>query len=555
MAGCQGLIGEPAGRSDGSVEPPTGDASAPTDAARPRIACDQRQSARAPMRRLTPEQYRNAVRDVFEGRAMAGTSFPAQARSESAQASGFSTDPERNVVSEASAEQIMIAAEETAESVAGQLATLLPCSAMAGAGEACVNTFVDRFVRRALRRAPTMAERDRLLGLYRAMRTSGGDFGDGIAVITAAVLQMPDFLYLPEGGTLADNVRALGDYELASRLSFLFWDSVPDDALLDAAARGELRTSAQREAQARRLIASDRARPAIMRFFREWIHIRALGAGDRADPAFDQRLATAIQEGFERYVLSAVRDGRTLTQALTSTDVFVNARLAEFYGLPANTAANDTTWVRATLDPTVYAGLVTQPAVMAGLAHDRDPSYVFRGTFVLQQLACQPLGSPPGNAQAVFDSLPLPPTASATDRSLAVRRRSDCNYCHDRIDPIGLAFDRFDEIGRLRRADRHGNAVASAGTSMLTGSLSLSFATPTELVRRVVDTGLCEPCLSKQWLRFTFGRREEDEDACTLQALTDHLDGTRGGDRSLLSMMVAMATSDAFANRRARETP
>jgi hypothetical protein len=229
--------------------------------------------------------------------------------------------------------------------------------------------------------------------------------------------------------------------------------------------------------------------------------------------------------------------------------------MAQFYGLPASTAATDNDWVRVTLDATRYAGLATQPAVLAGLSHDRDPSYVYRGVFVLSRLACQPLGTPPGNAQSVFDTLPLPASASALDRSLAVRRRDDCNFCHDRIDPIGLAFDRFDELGRLRMTDRHANPVASAGESRLNAGRVIQFNGPAELMRTVADSGLCEPCASRQWLRFTFGRREDVGDACALQTLTDRLSGHAGEDRSLLSMMVAMSTTDAFFFRRARETP
>ncbi len=554
-AGCTGTISDPQLRG-GDGGPAPRDAATLVDGAPPRVACDGVQPASAPLRRVTPAQYRTLVADLFDGRVRAGASFPAQTRFESAQATGYSTDPGRNVVGEAGAEQIMNAAEETAEALVPALATLLPCSAQAGAGEPCATTFINTFGRRAFRRPVTAAQRDALLGVYRLGRSNNGDFSDGVAAITAAMLQMPAFLYVPEAGRLnGANLRELDDFELASRLSFLYWDRAPDEALLAAAERGELRTKAQVEAQARRLLTSDRAQPALMRFFREWIHIGVLTQGSRANPAFDQRLATAVQEGFERYLMSAIREQRSLRDLLTSTETFANNRLAQFYGLPANTAATDNDWVRVTLDPSQYAGLATQPAVLAGLAHDSAPSYVFRGVFVLQQLTCQPLGAPPGNAQAVFDMLPLPATAPAIDRSNAVRMRLDCMHCHNRIDPIGLAFDRFDEIGQRRDRDQHGNPVASGGDSMLTNDLTLRFNGPADLMRSVAATGLCEPCMSKQWLRFTFGRREETADQCTLQALTDRLDPARAADASLLSMFVAMSTTDAFFVRRARETP
>ncbi|MFO0560964.1 MAG: DUF1592 domain-containing protein [Polyangiales bacterium] len=552
---CSGLIGDPNGRAqDGALSP--SDATANADGAG-RVLCDGVQAARAPMRRVTPAQYRTLVADLFDGRVQAGASFPAQTRFESDQATGFSTDPGRNVVSEGSAEQIMNAAEETAEALVPALATLLPCSAQASPAEPCATTFIQTYGRRAFRRPLTAQERDNLLGVYRLGRMNNGDFADGIAAVTTALLQMPDVLYIPEAGRLdANNLRALDDFEIASRLSFLYWDRAPDEALLSAAERGELRTRAQVEAQARRLLMSDRAVPAIMRFVREWIHIGVLAQGDRTNPEFDQRLATAIQEGFERSITTAIREQKTLRELLTSTEVFVNQRLASFYGLAPSTSSSDAQWVRVSLDPAHYAGLATMPAVLAGLSHDSDPSYVYRGVFVLQRLSCQSLGQPPGNAQSVFDMLPLAPTASATERSEAVRRRGDCVGCHSRIDPVGLAFDRFDELGRLRARDRYNNPVAGPGEVIYSSSAPLQFDGPASLMRSVAASGQCEPCVSRQWLRFTFGRIESSEDACTLQALTDRLDPARGAaDASLLSMMVAMSSTDAFFYRRARETP
>jgi hypothetical protein len=121
---------------------------------------------------------------------------------------------------------------------------------------------------------------------------------------------------------------------------------------------------------------------------------------------------------------------------------------------------------------------------------------------------------------------------------------------------VGLAFDRFDELGRLRARDRYDNAVAGPGEVLYSGGAPLQFDGPASLMRAVAASGSCEPCLSRQWLRFTFGRMESSEDACTLQSLTDRLDPARGAaDASLLSMMVAMSTTDAFFYRRARETP
>ncbi len=564
VTSCAGLVGEPpsATQTKGDRPRPGGqivrDVPEPSagQGARPKtdpLDCSLLRPARAPLRRLTPLQYRNTVRDMFEGRVEPGPSFPVQTRTESRLASGFSNDPERNVVGEATAEQIMIAAEETAEASIPALPALLPCSVAPQPSEDCAREFIAKFGRRAFRRPVSAEETEALLSVHRLGVRFGEDFADGIAAMTAALLQMPAFLYLPEPGvSLTAGVRALTDLELASRLSYLLWDSAPDEVLLQAAERGELRVPNRLQNEVRRLVADPRARPALVRFFREWMHVQPVQPGDRVDPALDERLSAALDEGLERQVVAAIQEGWSLRKLLTSTETFVNARLAQHLGLPAETAASDAEWVRASLDPAAHAGLVTHPAVMAGLSHSHDPSYVRRGVFVIERLLCQPLGAPPANAQAVTDALPLPPEASALERSTSVRARPDCRGCHVKIDPVGLSFNGFDELGRLRSADRFGNAVPTAGTTTLFSPTGQAFSGAADLMGQVAASGLAEPCFSRQWVRFTFGRLDGSDDACLVRELSSRL---AGEDGSIFEMLFALVTSDAFSHRTVRELP
>jgi hypothetical protein len=562
LTSCAGLVGEPPSATQSKRDgPPTQvvrDVAEPSEGQVARLQtdpldCSALRPARAPLRRLTPLQYRNTVRDMFEGRVEPGPSFPEQTRTESRRASGFSNDPERNVVGEATAEQIMIAAEETAEALIPALPALLPCSVAPQPPEDCARQFVARYGRRAFRRPVSAEETDTLLSVHRLGVRFGEDFADGIAAMTAALLQMPAFLYLPEAGVpLTAGVRALTDLELASRLSYLFWDSAPDEVLLQAAERGELRAPNRLQNEVRRLLGDPRARPALVRFFREWMHVQPLRPGDRVDPALDERLSAALDEGLGRQLRAAIEEGWSLRKLLTSTETFVNARLAEHLGLPAGTAASDAEWVKASLDPAAHAGLVTHPAVMAGLSHAQEPSYVRRGVFVIERLLCQPLGSPPANAQSVFEALPLPPEASALERSASVRARPDCRGCHVKIDPVGLAFNAFDELGRVRSADRHGNAVPTAGTSTLFSPAGRAFAGASDLLGQVAASGLAEPCFSRQWVRFTFGRLDGSDDACLVRELSSRLSGQGG---SIFEMLFALVASDAFAHRTVRELP
>jgi Protein of unknown function (DUF1592)/Protein of unknown function (DUF1588)/Protein of unknown function (DUF1595)/Protein of unknown function (DUF1585)/Protein of unknown function (DUF1587) len=516
----------------------TFEAPAPAMAVRPGtpVDCAQgRHPSVSAMRRLSVAQYANAVRDVFDNRVRPGPTYPGPYGSS---ISGFSSEPSINEVGEQSTEQLLTAAEEVGLAVAPVVGQLLPCAAQAN--EACAATFVDTYARRAYRRAVTADEREALLKTYRAARTGGATFPEAIAITSAHLMQTPQFLYVAEDA--AGEGRELTSIELATRLSFLLWDSVPDDALLAQAEGGALTNPEVLAAEAQRLLASSKADTAMARFFREWAQIDRVSPSDKdtaAFPFFNASYANAINESFDRFVLGQLRGGGTLKSLLTGSEVYVNADLASSFGVTAPPAG---TWVRLDTSDGRAAGLSTQPLLLASASHASEPSYVYRGRFVRKRLLCDTFGPPPADAQATFSGITLPPNPTARQVSDSVRARAACGACHNQIDPPGLAYEHFDAVGRYRETYPGGGAIETGGEMPVRGQ-TVAFSSGPDLMQQLAEHAKVKECLSLQLFRFAFSRVETEADVCTVNALGAALEAS---DFSLNEGLMALTRSDAF---------
>ncbi len=541
LAGCTGEIRVPASSpgESGEVDPAggTGGGQAVGPTAPPRLDCSNAAPAAYTGRRLTTREYQSAVRAIFGPSVAPSSQYPGALSSPS---TGYSTEAQLTEVGQASVDALLFAAEDVALAVGAVLPQLLSC-ATAAAGEPCANTFLDTFGRRAYRRALTSDERARLLATYRAMRADGGAFTDGVAAMTAHLLQAPQFLYVLESA--APTARALTDDELASRLALLVWGSIPDAALLDAAAAGALSTPSGLGAQLERMLAAPQADGTLARFLREWTHTRTLNAADKDRalyPQLDDALAASINESFDRFAAAQLRDG-TLSSLITSPSLPADAKLSALLGVTAPASG----W--ATVTAPRRAGVATHPALLSSLAHAQKPSFVFRGQLVLRRLLCQELGTPPANAVAVFAGLPLPPDPTARDVSDAMNASTGCAGCHRRLNPPGLSFERFDAIGAHHATDASGRSLDTAGSFALGGD-TISFAGPEELAAAVAAREEARRCVGRQLFRFAFSRFESATggDACVLQQLDDALVASGG---RLSAALGALVTSNGFSTR------
>ena len=546
LTGCKGEIGNASdgarttARDDGPVIPP-----GPNDPPPPPIpeSCTEPglKPAFMPTLRITSEQYDHMIRDIFDGQIAPSTRFPPTSERE-----GYSAHPDANIVSLLAAEEVMQAAEDVALQVAENLPQLLPCASSGNA--ACAETFINQYGERAFRRPLTLEEIGDFMDLYDEV-SANNPFDASIAIVASAMLQAPQFLYVLELGraTATSGIIALDDYEIAQRLALLLIDSVPDDALLAAASRGDLTDPVQLESQARRLLADERAIPALTKFFGEWLEVEPVNPinKDRAIfAALDDDLAEAMNREFGEFIAMVFRDFDGSLDALMSSSIsMVNRPLAEFYGLDPNVSAGANDWVQVELPSTERAGVLTKPAFLATHAHQTLTSPVFRGNLVWEQVLCFNMANPPAGAMARAPE--FPENANPRVRSDILRSVSECASCHNLMDPIGLGFENYDAIGAFRTDYRSGEAVDSSGEVV---GLS-TFIGAVDLGQQLSTADVVRSCLPKQMFRYMFGRTEGPRDQCALEEITTRF---AASNYDLREMIVAAVMADTF---RYRTTP
>src|ERR1700722_1902210 len=396
IAACVGSIGD--GSDVGGGMGGMGGAGGPggtSGTSMTQAACTTLSPGATPLRRLTQGEYNNTVRDL-----LGDTSSPASALPPDQRRGDFSNTAVALTVSPLLAQSYETAAEALATTALGHLSTIVACDTTTTGEDACATQFVTTFGKRAFRRPLTTDEQSAFMALYETNR-AGADYNNGIQSVIEAVLQSAPFLYRPEFGTVSlaqGTVVPLTSYEMASRLSYFLWGSMPDDMLFAAADANALTTADQIAAQATRLLADPKAHPAVSQFFSEW-----MGVDENANapkdptvyPSFTPQMVDAMQQETLAFADWAMwQSDAKLTTFLTAPVSFVNQALAPVYGL---TNVTGDTVQQVQLDPTQRAGLITQAGVMAVLGKADRSSPVLRGEFIRDSLFCQPVAPPPQN--------------------------------------------------------------------------------------------------------------------------------------------------------------
>ncbi|MDE0101234.1 MAG: DUF1592 domain-containing protein [Bryobacterales bacterium] len=340
------------------------------------------------------------------------------------------------------------------------------CRPSPGADEGiCALRILERLARRAYRRPPTARELDDLLAFYRQGLERGG-FEDGIETALRALLVSPHFLFRAERPAThgRDEPYQVSDYELASRLSFLLWSSIPDDELLEVAGNGRLRDDAVLESQVRRMLADHRSRALVENFAGMWLYLRNLDSWTpdrRLFADFDDNLRQSFRLETELLIEAIVHEDRSLVELLSADFTFLNERLAKHYGIP-HIYGDHFRRVNLPADG-IRGGLLTHGSILAVTSYGNRTSPVLRGKWVLENILGTPPPPPPPEATPLRER-------SASDAVLTLRERISehradpaCASCHDIIDPIGFAFENFDAVGRWRTHDE-GVPVDASGT-------------------------------------------------------------------------------------------
>ncbi|MBV1860130.1 MAG: DUF1592 domain-containing protein [Nannocystaceae bacterium] len=493
--------------------------------------------------RLTHRQYDNSVRDL-----LGDDTHPSAAFLGDPAVGGFTNNADQLTVSDRLARDYRRAAEAISADLVAEptrLASLVGCAD----SDACAREFVGSFGRRAFRRPLTETQTEQFMQLYAAgdgLYESGSPFEQGIAIVVEGFLQSPSFLYRVElSAPQADQPTvALDDFEIASRLSYMLWNSVPDDELLDAAQAGELSEPQGVEMHARRLLEDPRAIDPVEDFHDQWLklsHIEDLAKDPDAFPMFDNEVASSMREETLQFVRSVVyeNDG-SFADLLTSTSTFANDDLAAIYGLEGSFGE---TLQPVELDPARRAGFLTQPGFLAANAYFAETSPIHRGVFVQRQLMCTVIPDPPGDAD-----LDLPASegelVTTRDRVTAHTSPDYCAACHTLINDPGFAFEGYDAIGR-ERLEENGEMVNTAGVLLASGE-QIEFTDAVDMAHQIADSEVARRCYLRQWFRYASARSEGAEDTCTLEGLDTSL---ADSDYNVRELLVALTQTASFRYR------
>jgi mono/diheme cytochrome c family protein len=414
----------------------------------------------------------------------------------------------------------------------------------AGQEEGAAREILRALMRKAYRRPITDEDLQGPLQLFRQARADG-DFDAGIELALAAVLVSPQFLFRVEAdpeGLVPGAIYGISDLDLASRLSFFLWSSIPDDELLDVAIAGQLHEPAVLERQVRRMLADPRSRALVTNFAAQWLHLRSLEASApdmRLFPEFDHNLRDAFRQETELFFESILREDRSALDLLSADYTFVNERLARHYGIPHVYGSRFRRITRE--DDSGRGGLLRHASILTVTSYATRTSPVIRGKWILDNV----LGIPPP------PPLPdVPDLEDATvDGSLSVRQRLAehrenpvCAGCHNLMDPIGLSLERFDAIGRVRTVENGIPVDASGGLPDGTEFTDVAGLEEALLKRPEVFIGT----LTEKLLIYALGRGVEAYDAPEVRRIVRE---ARAENFRLSSIILGVVKSKPFLMR------
>jgi hypothetical protein len=554
VAGCVGSIGGDAGpKPNPGTDPSPGNTGQAPGGMQPGMqppalipsvpgqtgGCQEASPPVQPARRLTRDQYLATVRDLLGDNRDLGDRLPADDKGEAVFA-----PPDTLTVTPAWADKLLTSAEDLAKTAMANLPALLPCNP-AGAEEACAAEFIKAFGKRAFRRPLTPDDVAGLTAVYKAGASDGG-FNGGIELVISTILQSPSFVYRIElgqnQGSLPGAVK-LSPYEVAARLSYFLWGTMPDRALFEAADRGELATAESINAQVERLLKDPRARSTLVGFTQRLFGTDILDDANKDPeiyPEFDDALRESMKAEFRAFVEDALfaGDGRLQT-LLTSPASFVDAPLARLYGVPAPAGSG---LQKVQLPAAQRAGVLTSVGLLAAHTINDTSAPIIRGKFIRERLLCAELAEPPPGLDVVAPE----PKPGSTTRELLERHSVDpsCTGCHNLMDPIGFGYGNFDGLGRWRQSEE-GKPVDSSGRLQAT-DVDGAFRGPVELAEKLAASQQVRDCVTTTMLNFVQGPQAAG-DVCLTGRLRRSFDEARHDLRALIR---AIAQSDGFQYRR-----
>lgn len=562
-AACQGVIespGEPAGAAAGSGSGGASGAGATAQAGAAASATAGSSNAaagtsggvasspgdvnRVPLHRLNNTEYGNTMRDL-----LGVSSRPSATFIDDEKLFGFDNIAAAFGMTDARYEQYFNAADALVEEAfaAEALRTrIMICTPSAKTDTACARTILDSFAARAFRRPLTEVELTRLVKVASDAVALGEDFTGGIKQALKSSLASPQFLYRSELDPDPNSAlpHRLGAYELASRLSYLVWSTLPDSALFQLAQGGDLLRDDVLATELARLLSDARSEQFLANFAGQWLGLRALSSHqvDAATfPDWNEPLREAmVQEGFS-YFAEFLRGGRPITEFFTADVQFVNAPLAKLYGIAPPSGSGLT---RVTNDKDQRRGFLGLAGFLTLTSFSQRTAPTLRGKWVLENLLCTEIPPPPADVPELdAGGASNEPTQNVRERLEAHRANPNCSGCHEILDPIGLGLESFDAIGRYRSSYANGDVIDATGKlpsgKTFNGLLELS-----SIVSE--DTRLAD-CVVKKLMTYALSREIVASDGAYVQSIKQAWTSKGLGIAALLEQIVL---SEPFRARR-----
>ncbi len=415
--------------------------------------------------------------------------------------------------------------------------------------QAAARQVLERFATRAFRRPVKPEELSGLVQLVELALAEGDSFERGIQVAVSAVLVSPQFLIRMELDPAPDDpqqIRVLNDFELATRLSYFLWSSMPDDELFTLAAEGKLGHDDVLAQQVSRMLQDPKAEALVRNFGGQWLNLRNLEEvtpDPKAYATFDDSLRQAMRRETELFFAAVMREDRSIIEFLEGDFSFVNARLADHYGIAG---VRGDQFQRVSLSGGHRKGLLTQASILTLTSNPNRTSPVKRGKWIMENILGTPPPEPPANVPMLEETQEAAPDATLREQMVMHRENPVCASCHLQMDELGFGFENFDPIGRWR--ERDGNKPIDAAGELPSGQ---RFTKPTELVAILASMKRdFSEAFARKMLTYALGRGLKPFDDCAVQDLVHRLERN---DYRFSSLVHGIVVSDPFRKRRGEE--
>jgi hypothetical protein len=496
------------------------------------------------LRRLTLLEYQNTLRDLL------GVTITDDDKKGFGQdqvvSGGFGSGA--GIVTSVDSRNLLDTSSKLAGAAVADMGKLMPsgCAApAAGAEQGCITKFLQEFGLRVFRRPLTDQEVTGLTGLYTKLRGPdvGAPFNEAVQDLLQAMIQSPQFLYRWEltGEPIKDgHLVKFGPYEVASRLSYFLWATMPDDQLFQAAKTGGLDKPEQIAAQAERMLKDERAKSAMRDFHLQWLGIYGVDELEKGEiyKTYSPEVAKAMLAETRAFVDAVMTGSGKLDELLTSNKSFVNGPLATHYGA---TGVTGEALQKADLNPAQRAGILTHGSFLTKHSKEVESFPIIRGVYVLRQVLCTEIPEP---------QLELPPAPEQTPGTTTRKLYEDftaaaaCSVCHKQINAVGFAFENYDAVGGWRD-NEEGQKVDASGSLALPSGM-LSYKNAVEFTKGIAGTPEVRDCVARNWMRALLRREETPDEGGSLKAVKEAF---AASNYDLRALLVAVTKTRAFTHR------